>query len=442
MSKVDSLSIDGARKDKIKGRIQKALKRLPPTEAANAPSQPPTAKGKDFGSGILVFKSGGATPNYRWVSYSTNAFKDREREILSTDALYKSVDRMDARQSYGPLRFWHVGDVYLPPPDQWDTAYALKGVDLGQCDYCAVHDRVLIESGTFKSAVIAEHVMKSANDLAISAGFTHPPGQPEISGGVYTDVNIFERSLLPRGKAANELTGVLVTKELNMNIKAEKLAALKALLGNDHDAVVKVLGGAEAIMKEAAGQNLSFKELGAKLGDKDAPVPDALINALKEIGIIEDKAAPAPATDGDPEDVTEPLETPGEPPDPEDDTEDPEGAMIMGDMTPKEFKSLFTDPVIKAVGDLAAAIAGTMKAAPQTVAGDAVVKALKALDESRADLDKRIKSLEGSAPTLAASDSPTTLLQSGVKRKSYTENSNGEVLTDDDRLAKLWVGGQ
>lgn len=81
---------------------------------------------------LSVFKAHG---RYRWVLVSSCAYRDRDQEIVSTKALEGAVALADKTGYRGPLRWWHI-----------------RGVDLGDCDFQAIHGRFLIESGTFRAA--------------------------------------------------------------------------------------------------------------------------------------------------------------------------------------------------------------------------------------------------------------------------------------------------
>jgi len=131
----------------------------------------------------VVHKEG----KYRWVAISSNAYEDREGEIVSEKALKESAGRGDC----GDLRWWH-----------------LPKTKLGTCDFQMVKGKMLIESGTFASEQIAKAFAK-LKDMQMSIGFSHPPAEPK--NGVYNNIKIFERSILPRGKAANALTAFQVS---------------------------------------------------------------------------------------------------------------------------------------------------------------------------------------------------------------------------------------
>jgi len=226
-------------------------------------------------SGFAVYKD--ARGQHRWVAYSSNAYRDRDQEIVSTKALADDCARADTDGQYGPLRWWHVGGPTGP------------GWDLGTCDFNAMHGRVLVESGTFKSAAIGQAVARAAPHLQMSIGFTHGPDQPD-GQGVFHHIRRFERSLVPNGRAANPFTRLIV-KETRMD--KEKEAALKASLGDD--VAEQILAGAEATQKDADAQGVAYKA--------DDPWA-AVLTALK--GAV--AAMVAPAAESAPEPVTEKAE--------------------------------------------------------------------------------------------------------------------------------------
>ena len=184
-------------------------------------------------AGVTVFKQ--KDGNYRWLAVSSNAFMDGDKEIVSTKALEDDVARDGDR---GPLRWWHEPQL-----------------DLGKADFSAMHGKMLIESGTFKSREIARAIALKAKNLSMSVGFVHPRSEPD-SDGVFHNIRIFERSLLPQERAANKFTKFEVVEENSMN--ETKYKALKDLVG---DALVaKILGSAEISEKEAMADGIRFKQ--------------------------------------------------------------------------------------------------------------------------------------------------------------------------------------
>lgn len=152
---------------------------------------------KEMAAQPFVFKEG---DNYRWVLLSSNGYRDRDGELISTKALERDVALWDLEGApLQPLRWWHV---------------ALKedyssGLEIGETDFRMVADHTLIESGTFIDPLVGEAVFKAQDQLAASVGFRHSPNQPN-SDKIFDAVNIFERSLLPKGRQSNVLVELMV----------------------------------------------------------------------------------------------------------------------------------------------------------------------------------------------------------------------------------------
>lgn len=189
------------------------------------------------GKTFTVFKDAGGQD--RWASISSTAYRDRDGEIVSSEALASAVALADLTGRRGPLRFWHV-----------------PGADIGDCDYqaLAADGRFLIESGTFRRPEYAR-ALKEAPGYQMSIGFLHPDSEPDAAG-VFHHISIFERSLVPPGRAANTLTRI-TTKEAGM-LSQEKLKALQELLGRDGAAAL--LASVQATDKEAQARGVAYKE--------------------------------------------------------------------------------------------------------------------------------------------------------------------------------------
>lgn len=413
---LQELSIDPGEKQAAQARIDKIRAALDvriaagdkPIPVNNEPGEgkPSTTRRttKEAG-GFTVFKQ--ADGSYRWIGYSSNAFKDREGEIIPQAVLEADVARADAEGDYGPLRMWHIGDYEFERPFDWASAKAGPGFDIGTCDYNAMHGRILVESGTFKSAEIAEAIAPHAWQMSI--GFSHPMGEPV--DGVFKNARRFERSILPEGTAANSYTAFTVIKETTMN-KAKE-TALKALLGDKWDAVAAVLQGAEAIETKALGDGVAFKE------DAPAAVAEAATEAKAE--------GDMPAGEAE-------AETEGE-----------DMAETVGDMTVDElaaalvaspaFLDALTGVIGKGLEPVAAAVEKAMSAQTEATTKEAgEIATLKAL---AAKLDSRVKTLEGDAPTGAkgfvASQSKET-----VTEKQIDLNRG---VSDAERLTSFFVSG-
>lgn len=160
---------------------------------------------------LTVFKD--ASGQYRWVGTTSNAFQDREGEIVSAKALGIGIALADETGERGPMSWWHE-----------------DGVDLGDCDFQAMHGKMLVESGTFHSPEIGERVAAAEKSLRFSIRFKYPVRQRD-NDGVYHLIVFKERSLLPAGRESNPFTSLSVKGDMNMEKEKEK--ALRLLLGDE-----------------------------------------------------------------------------------------------------------------------------------------------------------------------------------------------------------------
>lgn len=196
-------------------------------------------------SRFAVFKD--AKGQWRWITLTSVGYEDRDREIVSTKALAADVARADTDGKYGPLRWWHMGE---PDPASADAPWG-PGLDLGWCDFNAMSDQCLIESGTFTSPVIAEGLAAKADTLGVSPGFFHPPDEP-TPDSTFTSIRRFERSLAPHSVVANPFTRFSAHKEHRMD--QEKLKALATLVGLSEDDVRQHVTGMTATAHKAAAE--------------------------------------------------------------------------------------------------------------------------------------------------------------------------------------------
>ena len=331
----------------------------------------------ETGKSLSVFKD--ATGAWRWLAVSSTAFRDRDGEIVSTKALAADCDRADADGQYGPLRWWHT-----------------PGLDLGDCDFNALTGRSLIESGTFRSASIAEKVARAAVDLELSIGFLHPDGQPDADG-VFHHIRRFERSLTPRGKASNLFTSFTV-KEEPMALNDIKRAALKALGFGDTD-IADLETRALSTEKAADAQGVAYKA-----ADTETETTDTTEVAVE--------------VEGD----------------------------YVGDMNKGDFEAFITPLITSAV----AAAMGGMAAKTEEVAAAVATKAARAdaerageiatLKAQQATLATKLATLEGDTPAGApgyrASSDAATVLPDGHALKGMQPAAD-PLLAAADRLLGL-----
>jgi len=244
--------------------------------------------------GLTVFKN--AEGQWRWAMLSSNAFEDRDGEVISQKALEEDVARADADGDYGPLRWWHV-----------------PGLDIGTCDFNAMEGRILVEAGSFVNEQLGEIIAAKAIDLSGSIGFFHPDTEPDEEG-VYHSIRRFERSLLPKEAASNPFVQLVVEQE-GTPMKKEKIEEFKKKLGLGADGklVESVVEMAEKAEATAIDQGVRTKEAEA------LPEVTPEVAPASEAEPVVEPAAEVEPSAKETSEVTEavstetPVETPAEP---------------------------------------------------------------------------------------------------------------------------------
>jgi hypothetical protein len=379
------------------------------------------------GGTLAVFKD--ATGRDRWASISSTAYRDRDGEIVSTVALKGAVALADATGERGPLRFWHV-----------------PGLDIGDCDYQAVTDdgRFLIESGTFRKPAYAAALKGAEKPYHVSIGFTHPAHEPV--GGVFEHIAIFERSIVPDGRASNLFTR-FTTKERVMPLPAEKLKALEALFGPQGAAAL--LSQVETTDKAAQAAGVAFKSTDPPdAGETIYPLADGSPGVVRDGRLVSlkslaEKAPMAPgemlqAAATEAADAVERAEA---------EAEDAPAAvtddMDLADLTVGQFKALLG----AFLGDVKAAEAGMAELKAQYEAMGKAFGAMQAQkDDSKAqidqlktiaaagaklaaDVDKRLKELEGDTAPVIKGGAPPAEPQAVMPIKTELKGADAPDLT-------------
>ncbi len=261
----------------------------------------------DLKSGFKVKKDADGVS--RWLSISSNTFRDKHGEEFAKKALDFAVDFFSKTGKYGELRVEHH------PASR-----------IGVCMSSKMVGPLLLETGTFDDTPRAVKAIKSLeedteNNIRVSIGFFYNKDYYDKKEKRFEDkVVIAERSLTK--SPANEVTGVTIFDEIEEFLKGGKEVDMKsrlaAILGEDE---------AKAIM-EAGDEKLKalYESLGVKFHEeekkaetprmeetqvkaamasiKDATVAEALLTVLKSAGIVEEsvKASDYSKADGDSED--------------------------------------------------------------------------------------------------------------------------------------------
>lgn len=211
-------------------------------------AQSPAVLGALFkeSSGLTAQK---ALDGRTWLlTWTTNAFQDREGEIFTTRSIEDYVARHSAESTKGKFDFWH-----------------LPGTEFGTIMWQGIEGRFLIESGPFDDTVIG----RKAEEFFLA----HPDGHPEIApegwgtshrykyvegdreDGVY---DWFEKTLttvLPFSAAANQHN----PQQLEvMTVDKKQYEALAGIWGPDTAAQIVELGQSQTKAKE---QEVAFKSV-------------------------------------------------------------------------------------------------------------------------------------------------------------------------------------
>lgn len=319
---------------------------------------------------FAIFKDAGG--QWRWLLISSNCYRDNDNEIVSFNALVKDCERADKDNKYGPLRWWHMGQpTPLDPDTPWGT-----GVDLGACDFNMVYGRFLVESGTFSSREIGEAIYRIQDQLQASIGFLHPPDEPVIEDGigVFKTIYRFERSLVPKGLAANPFTKLVVRRNDNMRDKM-KIDKLRQMAGDE--IVNGLTHGLDLQEKALTMQNIAHKEAEAP-PTYEQKVEAALLGfktlLLDLAGGTPPEVTPEPAAEPAIEekaagDVAEEVE---------EDAEEEFVAEYVSDLTISDFAEVLKAAVMAGVSE---AISPLVEA---TAMADKVGGAMAAMDELKA----------------------------------------------------------
>lgn len=357
---------------------------------------------------FVVFKDA-TTGEDRWLSFSSNAFKDREEEIVTTKALEDVVAAADISGDRGVLRVWHI-----------------PGADIGVCDFQGVQGRVLVESGTFYDTPFAQAAKETlrtwdGEPLGISVGFRYP--LHAFDGKTYSKVSsIFERSVLPNARAANPWTAFTTMKEDRVDPK--KTEFLGVLVGQELAGTV--LRQAEEATKSLEG-SVAFKEA------KELTLPELLI-ATKAL-VDESDDGMIKATFAAFAESTK-AKTPPKPDDEEDDADSKNPFAKKEDGSEASTPAGGNAEILSAIGDLLKPIAEAVVANTKqiTAQGDE----LKALKEAReADATKESNAPRG-AQVYRATESSNNLLD-GEKAKEALGLSTKEG-DDPTQFVKAYIG--
>lgn len=143
--------------------------------------------------------------NHRWTMFTSSSFKDRDGETISLAAHEKDTDLMWESKEFGTLDWFHLHPLVWSKTkgvDELPKSVQEHGLIVGDCDYSAMHGRIRIESGTFRSKEIGQALAKDANNLSASLMYLYPKNEPDAQG-VYHNILTVSRAVMPKQAVSN-----------------------------------------------------------------------------------------------------------------------------------------------------------------------------------------------------------------------------------------------
>lgn len=275
----------------IRDGFEKAL--LGIKDALGIEVEPETVTGPVLHGDKYLYTFKGADGEDWLLTFTTNAFQDREREIFTTKSIEDYVDRHLKDGVKGEYRFWH-----------------LPGAKFGDIKWQAVIGRFLAEAGTFDKTPVGlafkeffnqypeGHPVIAPMGWGCSHGYLYDPS--DRMDGVYEWFDKKESTVLPLHVASNPFTSMEV---ITMAMSDAQRAALEAIGGKELAQAVEETGRTRTKELEEAG--IGYKEAGEKAV---SPEVKAVLDKIedeglrKEVGALFDKinaegppSAPAPA---------------------------------------------------------------------------------------------------------------------------------------------------
>ncbi len=239
------------------------------------------------------------------LTWTTNAFRDRDGEIFTTKAIEDLVTRMSDQKDKGTFRFWH-----------------LPGSDFADIEGQAMSGRFLVEWGPFHDTPIGQtfksffeqhpqaHATIAPDGWGSSHGFRYLP--EDRKDGVYEWFDKHETSVLPSLAAANPYN----PKQEVFNVDDKQRAALEQIGGKDLVSLVETTG--EGLTKDLEEADVAYKasfadKIGGLLGEiEDEALRSQVERIMTALGKTAAKLSSNGDGDGNGDDEAEPEGEPAE----------------------------------------------------------------------------------------------------------------------------------
>lgn len=184
--------------------------------------EPQKTASKEFSTQFSVYKQ--ADDTYRWIGVTSSGFRDRDNQLVTSDALRADVERMNKEASFGNLSFWHVM-FKEENPATLDPGIAL---DIATCDASEMVSVSNVESGVFFDNSVGKAFCDKQAGMGFSREFFYPASEPDAQGN-FNKIRTFRRTILPAGRASNLMSAE--TLSIAKESQEGKLAAFKEIVG-------------------------------------------------------------------------------------------------------------------------------------------------------------------------------------------------------------------
>ena len=196
-----------------------------------------------------------AQGNWRWMTLTSNMWRDRDGEIIPAVAHEENVAHVESTKDMPELRLWHV-----------------PGSRVGVADWVDFAHGFLLHSGGFDKGMedVAESLATCKEPLGVSHGFYY---EKEEGSDTYTSYRDFEVSVLPLERAANPWTEFTADnmKEVAMGLSDERRGFLVEHTSEDVvTALEKLLEEKEQDLKDG---KVDYKDVLVEAFEA-APAPD------------------------------------------------------------------------------------------------------------------------------------------------------------------------
>jgi hypothetical protein len=210
--------------NKYKGPdADKAISKLKGMYEAHNLTPPNSSASKEFTTDFSIFKQ--ADETYRWMGVTSSGFRDRDHQLVTSDALKQDVARMNKEANFGETSFWHVM-LKEENPQTLDPGVAL---DIANCDVSEMMGDVSnLESGVFYDNAVGKAFNDKQDQFGFSREFFYPASEPDAQGN-YNKIHTFRRTILPKQHASNLMSAG--TLSIAKETKEGKMATFEQIVG-------------------------------------------------------------------------------------------------------------------------------------------------------------------------------------------------------------------